>query len=104
DELCFSGEIARGRPACSDDSPRRTPPGRATPIALVKRDDLDWLLDAARGAPEPLGERARTLLALLEQRGALFPHELRAQTGMEQRDLHGALWELVAGGRATCDG
>jgi ATP-dependent helicase Lhr and Lhr-like helicase len=104
DQLCFSGEIAWGRLACSDDSPRRAPPGKATPIALVRRDDLPWMLDATRGSPEPLGERARILLALLEQRGALFSHELRSQTGLPARELHEALWELVSGGRVTCDG
>jgi ATP-dependent helicase Lhr and Lhr-like helicase len=104
DQLCFSGEIAWGRLACADESPRRAPPGRATPIALVRREDLPWLLDATRGTGEPLGDRARLLLALLEQRGALFPHELRAQTGLSGRDLNGALWELVSGGRLTCDG
>ena len=104
DQLCFSGEIAWGRLACADESPRRAPPGRATPIALVRREDLPWLLDATRGTSEPLGDRARLLLALLEQRGALFPHELRAQTALSGRDLNGALWELVSGGRVTCDG
>ena len=104
DQLCFSGEIAWGRLACSDDSPRRAPPGRATPVTLVRREDLPWLLDATRGAGEPLGDRARLLLALLEQRGALFPHELRAQTGLSARELNEALWELVSGGRLTCDG
>src|SRR5206468_8397048 len=44
------------------------------------------------------------LLALLEQRGALFPHELRASLGEQGRELNGMLWELVASGRATCDG
>ena len=104
DQLCFSGEIAWGRLACADESPRRAPPGRATPIAVVRREDLPWLLDATRGGCEPLGERARILLALLEQRGALFPHELRAQTGLSARELNEALWELVSGGRVTCDG
>jgi len=104
DQLCFSGEIAWGRLACADESPRRAPPGRATPIALVRREDLEWLLDASRGAPEPLGPRAQLLLALLEQRGALFPHEVRAQSGLDRRELHDALWELVSGGRVTCDG
>src|ERR671937_165984 len=104
DQLCFSGEIAWGRLACADESPRRAPPGRATPIAVVRREDLPWLLDATRGGCEPLGERARMLLALLEQRGALFPHELRAQTGLSGRELNEALWELVSGGRVTCDG
>ncbi len=104
DQLCFGGEVAWGRLACSDESPRRAPPGRATPIALVRREDLDWLLEATRGAPEPLGERARVLLALLEQRGALFPHQIREQTGIDRRELHAALWELVSAGRVTCDG
>jgi ATP-dependent Lhr-like helicase len=104
DQLCFSGEIAWGRLACADESPRQAPPGRATPIALVRREDLPWLLDATRGGCEPLGDRARVLLALLEQRGALFPHELRAQTGLSVRELNEALWELVSGGRLTCDG
>src|ERR1700730_18221254 len=103
-QLCLSGEIAWGRLACADESPRRAPPGRATPIALVRREDLPWLLDATRGTGGPLGDRARLLLALLEQRGALFPHELRAQTGLSGRDLNGALWELVSEGRLTCDG
>jgi ATP-dependent Lhr-like helicase len=136
DQLCLSGEIVWGRLACSDDSVRRAPPGRATPLSLVRREDLEWLLDATRGAPEPLGERARLLLALLEQRGALFPHELRSALGNFDRDsgeartepgqpfaartlqpqranplrgdrdpdLRAALWELVSGGRVTCDG
>jgi len=71
---------------------------------VVRREDLPWLLDATRGGCEPLGDRARLLLALLEQRGALFPHELRAQTGLSARELNEALWELVSGGRVTCDG
>jgi len=70
----------------------------------VRREDLPWFLDATRGAGEPLGGRARLLLALLEQRGALFPHELRAFTGLSARELGEALWELVSGGRLTCDG
>ena len=51
----LSGEIAWGRLACADESARRMPPGRATPIALVRREDLPWLLDATRGGTEPLG-------------------------------------------------
>jgi ATP-dependent Lhr-like helicase len=104
DQLCFSGEIAWGRLACADEAARRAPPGRATPLALVRREDLPWLLDSTRGESEPLGERARILLALLEQRGALFPHELRATTALSARELSEALWELVSGGRVTCDG
>ena len=104
DQLCLSGEIAWGRLCVADDSPRRMPPGRATPLALFRREDGEWLLEATRGSPEPLGERARIVLALLEQRGALFPHELKSMTGFDKRALHETLWELVSGGRVTCDG
>ena len=103
DQLCLSGEIAWGRLASSDEA-RRAPPGRATPIALVRREDLPWLLEATGGVSEPLGDRARLLLAVLEQRGALFLHELREQLGINVRELTAALWELVAAGRVTCDG
>ena len=128
DQLCLSGEIAWGRlspgtPSHGVPSVRPSPgtpsngvpsllhqadtarrPGRATPLALVRRDDLPWLLEATRGECEPPGDRARLVLALLEQRGALFPHELRAQAGLHPRDLDETLWELVSGGRLTCDG
>ncbi len=134
DQLCLSGEIVWGRLACEDRLaptaslpggapatpgaglhpaasggrelllvPRR-PPGRATPLSLVRRDDLPWLLEATRGEREPLGDSARLVVALLEQRGALFPHELRAQSGLHPRELDETLWELVSGGRLTCDG
>ena len=106
DQLCLSGEIAWGRLACSDELlvlPRKAP-GKVTPLALVRRDDLPWLLSAMRGEPEPVGDRAAIVVALLEQRGALFPHELRAQTGLSTRDLEETLWELVSAGRFTCDG
>ena len=106
DQLCLSGEIAWGRLACGDELavlPRRAP-GKVTPLSLVRRDDLPWLLAAMRSAPEAVGVRAAMVVALLEQRGALFPHELRAQTGLPVRDLEEALWELVSSGRLTCDG
>ncbi len=105
DQLCYSGEIAWGRLSCAaQPDERRSPPGRSTPIALMRREDLPWLLDATRGGNGLVGERARMLLAVLEQRGALFPHELREQTGLHVRELTEALWELVSAGRLTCDG
>ena len=110
DQLSLSGEIVWGRLAPGGDDPdeparRRAPPGRSTPLALVRRDDLPWLLEAMGGVAEPLGQRARLVLALLEQRGALFLHELRAQLNGETRgELTQTLWELVSAGRVTCDG
>ena len=109
DQLCLGGEIVWGRLSTAEQSgpepQRRAPPGRATPLALVRRDDLPWLLEAMGGKAEPLGQRACLVLALLEQRGALFLHELRAQLSDETRgDLAQTLWELVSSGRVTCDG
>jgi len=109
DQLCLGGDIVWGRLCTAElagpEPQRRAPPGRATPLSLVRRDDLPWLLEAMGGKGEPLGPRACLVLALLEERGALFLHELRAQLGDETRgDLAHTLWELVSSGRVTCDG
>jgi ATP-dependent helicase Lhr and Lhr-like helicase len=117
DQLCLSGEVAWGRLAlprlpgeAGEGDRARPPPTRATPLSLVRREDLPWLLDAfAPSAQEPaeepqLGAHARRALALLQQRGALFSHELRAGAGLRPTELSDALWELVAAGLAACDG
>jgi len=108
DQLCLSGEAAWGRLSCAPldpDAPRRrAAPNRLTPLALSRREDLPWLLDATRGPAEPLGDRARRLHALLEQRGALFFHELQRQSGLPASELEAGLWDLVAAGLASSDG
>src|SRR5438477_1307486 len=108
DQLCLSGEIAWGRLSCAPVDPeaprRRSAPTRLTPLALCRREDLPWLLDATRGAPEPLGERARRLGAVFEQRGALFFHELVRASGFSSNELEAGLWDLVAAGLASSDG
>ena len=108
DQLCLSGEIAWGRLSCAPVDPevprRRSAPTRLTPLALCRREDLPWLLDATRGPPDPVGERASRLYALLEQRGALFFHELLRKSDLPAADLEAALWDLVAAGLASSDG
>jgi len=108
DSLCTSGVAAWGRLSCAPVDPeperRRALPSRATPIAIVRREDLPWLLEATRGTRDPLGERAGIVHALLAQRGALFFHEMQRVTGFSAGDLEEALWELVASGHATSDG
>ncbi len=117
DQLCLSGEVAWGR-LCGEPAPellespaRRTLPTRATPIALARRVDLDWLLEAMAcpGAiAEPGSRPARLIHALLGQRGALFLHEVRAALGTEGGDAqeiaNDALRELSWLGLVTCDG
>ncbi|MHB8418147.1 MAG: DEAD/DEAH box helicase [Myxococcales bacterium] len=109
DQLCLSGEVAWGRlapPPPGEDLARRQSPTRAAPLALVLREDLPWLLAAARAEAKPaaLGASAAALRELLARRGASFLGELAAATGRLPGELTQALWELVAGGEVTCDG
>ncbi|MXJ46084.1 hypothetical protein GRW28_25765, partial [Escherichia coli] len=56
DRLCHDGELQwlRLSPRPGDTSDRRgAGPSKATPIGLVLRDDLPWLLAAVRGDQHP---------------------------------------------------
>ena len=64
DEVCLDGGVAWGRLSVRDPSRTSCPaagltPSRATPITLMIRDDLAWLLRAARGSQCPGSGRAR---------------------------------------------
>jgi ATP-dependent Lhr-like helicase len=113
DELCLSGQVTWGRLSVRDGQPdpavRRTgqAPSRATPITLAIRDDLPWLLRAARGEltpAEPGPGRARDIIQALGQHGALFRPDLAAMTGLQPGEVDEALWEGVARGLVTADG
>jgi ATP-dependent Lhr-like helicase len=88
-------------------------PSRATPVSFVVRDNLDWLLAAARGATGPasldptsslISGRAGRVLESLRARGALFFGDLVTSTGLLRAEVEDALWELVAHGVVTADG
>ncbi len=113
DELCLSGQVTWGRLSMRDNLPEPAPrrsglaPSRATPITLTIRDDLPWLLRAARGeaAPaEPEPGRTRDILDALRQHGALFRPDLATVTGRLPAEVEEALWEGVARGLVTADG
>src|SRR3984957_18804963 len=113
DEACLSGEVTWGRLSVRDSEPDPAPrrsglvPSRATPITLTIRDDLPWLLRAARGdlAPaEPGPGRTRDILDALRQHGALFRPDLATVTGRLPAEVEEALWEGVARGLVTADG
>jgi ATP-dependent Lhr-like helicase len=112
DQLCHSGAAAWGRLSCASMEPeaRRALPNRATPISIVRREDLPWLLEATGGAPAPLAcdspmpSNARLVGELLARKGALFFHELLRTTGFSASDLEDALWRLVSAGVLTSDG
>jgi len=113
DDLCLSGEVVWGRvgarAAVSGDEPGRggAVPSRATPITLAVREDLPWLLAAARGEQQPAlpGEgAARDLLGCLQRRGALFHGELVAATQRLPIEVEEGLWDLVSRGLVAADG
>jgi ATP-dependent helicase Lhr and Lhr-like helicase len=111
DQLCHDGQVGwlRLRPrARDDDSPAvAAAPSKATPIAVVCRDDLDWLLEAARerGDPaEPSVGATAEILEVLRARGACFAGELAEATGRLPDDIERGLWDGVARGLVTSDG
>jgi ATP-dependent Lhr-like helicase len=71
------------------------------------RDDLAWLLAAARGSSCPAWPgpgRTRDVLDALAARGALFQTDLTTTTGRLPGEIEDALWDGVARGLLTADG
>ena len=122
DPHCLSGRVSWLRiappegPSEDDESERKArATSRSTPLSLVLRDDLPWLLQAHRkseapeheGSAETLAEHAPLadrIEALLRRRGALFHAELVAELGARPVEVEAALWDLVARGRVGADG
>ena len=113
DELCMSGQVSWARLSVRDAEPDPAPqrggltPSRATPITLAIRDDLPWLLRAARGdlcPAEPAAGRTREVLDALRQHGALFRPDLATLTRRLPYEVDEALWDGVARGLVTADG
>jgi len=115
DPHCLSGSISWLRIAPPAPNSRATPLSKVTPLSLVLREDLPWLLQAHRAEEE--GERsvgsalAEKCFDLLRSRGALFHSELVSILEARPAEVEAALWELVAKGRepprvrdAGCDG
>jgi ATP-dependent Lhr-like helicase len=114
DDLCLSGDVTWGRlsirnSTAEEEGPRRSgmSPSRATPITLAIREDLPWLLQAARGdrtPQEPGPGRTLDILDALRRHGALFPADLVRITTRLPHEVEQALWEAVARGLVTADG
>jgi len=132
ERACFNGEVAWGRltlrARAPAPGPRRgvpleaepsAPPARgASPnrnanITFVKREELDWMLAAARpgvvlsdgglALPEDLSHAARDVAQVLERRGASFFADLVSGSRRLQSEVEDALWELLAHGLVTAD-
>jgi len=110
DRLCHDGEVAwlRLNPkARADADGPVSAPSKATPIAVVFRSDLGWLLDAAHGgAPpgEPTVGATSEIMEVLRRQGASFASDLAAATRRLPDDIERGLWEGVARGLVMCDG
>lgn len=110
DRLCHDGELQwlRLSPRLMEDPDRRgSGPSKATPVSIVYRADLPWLLQAARGeqpvalpSAGPIAEIAEAL----RHNGARFLTELAADTRRLTTDIESALWDGVARGLLTADG
>ena len=110
DRLCHDGEVMwlRLSPRARDDTDAPVgAPSKATPIAVVFRDDLEWLLAAARAgldvAPPSVGATAE-IIEVLRARGACFASEIAAITRRLPDDVERGLWDGVARGLLTSDG
>jgi ATP-dependent Lhr-like helicase len=113
DDLCLSGDVTWGRLSLRngevEEAPRRSgmTPSRATPITLAIRDDLRWLLQAARGErrpSEPGPGRTGDVVDALREHGALFQSDLMTVTRRLPGDVEEGLWDAVARGLVTADG
>jgi ATP-dependent Lhr-like helicase len=113
--LCLAGAVAWARlraeaPAEEEDAgggPRRIArgPGRAAPLAFVRREDLPWLLAPAPAAPEEdLPASARAVLEHLRRHGASFLLDVARGAGLLTAAAEEALWILVARGLVVGDG
>ncbi len=111
DRLCHDGDVGwlRLTPGTrTDPEAPATAPSKATPISVVFRPDLPWLLSAARrrvapGEPPSVGATAEVLEAL-RCRGACFATELAAATRRLPDDVERGLWDGVARGLVMSDG
>jgi ATP-dependent Lhr-like helicase len=113
DELCMSGDVTWGRlslrAAEAEEIHRRSgmTPSRATRVTLAARQDLPWLLQAARGDRKPQAPgpgRTEDVIEALRRHGALFASDLITITGRLPNEVAEALWDAVARGFVTCDG
>jgi len=91
------------------DNPDKTGggPSKATPVSLVFRDELGWLLRAVRGdavAPLPSAGAVAEIAEALGSNGAQFLGDLATTTGRLPTDIERGLWDGVARGLLTSDG
>ena len=95
DRLCVSGRVTWGRLSAGTSAPLKS-----SPISLMLRAHA---LPAERPAAEGSSAEANAVLSALQSRGASFPGELAAATGLLPSMVERALAELAGAGLATAD-
>ncbi|MGH9122936.1 MAG: Lhr family ATP-dependent helicase, partial [Acidimicrobiales bacterium] len=109
DRMCHEGEVAWLRLSPPPRRDGEVPLGvtsKATPIAVVNRADLPWLV-ATRGEQGPLEPAVGATAEIVEElreRGASFASDLVSATRRLPDDVERGLWQWVAGGLLMCDG
>lgn len=111
DQLCFSGQVAWGKLTPFAGEANAPASLRNSPISICLREDLAVLLDpdphatdAASTHRVDLTDVAERVLIQLQQRGALFYHDLVKHCGLLPSQVEQGLAELVAKGRISADG
>jgi ATP-dependent Lhr-like helicase len=115
DSLTFFGQAVWGRlrpvalpatgEAVADGKPMKALT-RSTPITLMLRDHLPWLLPPATGHETPAGlvSNASAAYEAFVRHGALFPAQLGALLQLVPAQVEDVLGELAAAGLVTSDG
>ncbi|NOJ97030.1 DEAD/DEAH box helicase [Corallococcus coralloides] len=131
ERACYAGEVAWGRVTLKDppkpagprrgapvEAPepvvaKRSSPTRNAPLTFTVREDLEWMLAAARPhavladggvwTPPDLSAAAKDVVGVLERRGACFFQDLVTRARRLPAEVEDALWELVAKGLVTAD-
>jgi len=100
DHLALTGEVVWGRLWGSGDSPIRS-----TPICMLLREDIDmWKsLAALKPTDQQLSTYAKTILAVLDKRGASFTQELERGSALLPSHFEMGLTQLIGHGRITSD-
>jgi ATP-dependent Lhr-like helicase len=115
DHLTFGGQVVWGRlrslgttGSAANGSARPIKAlTRSTPITLMLREHLDWLLPKDEAGSEPvakLGSNARAAFEIFQRHGALFPSQLASLLQLVTAQVEDVLGELAAAGLITSDG
>jgi ATP-dependent Lhr-like helicase len=111
DELSHGGLVTWGRlrpptpPKSGDDTPSGTAMTKSAPVALMRRDEINWLLPEYRSdARQQMRGTASTIYETIATHGAMFPGELKMRTNLPESHIEEALGELAHLGLVHADG